>query len=226
MLRSIRARLDTRSLPNLRFLTALCVGTFGIMRAGELTISDQGESFSKHLHVTRAGCRVGSAHAVIHLPSSKTDRAGKDADITLAHMPDNPLCPHCLLRQWLSASDAHASPDDHLFAIQGKPYLKREFSATLRQVIVDLQVDPQRYTPHSMRIGGATLLALSGCSATEIMQMGRWTSTTYALYIRYSASQRAALASKIATAAAIHQSPSGSLPPEHLESWGQQMLRT
>jgi hypothetical protein len=62
-----------------------------------------------------------------HRPSSKTDRAGKKgADITLAHMPDNPLCPHCLLRQWLTASEAHASPDDHLFAIQSKPYLAYE----------------------------------------------------------------------------------------------------
>jgi hypothetical protein len=225
ILNRIRSNVDLTALPDLRFFTALCVGTFGIMRAGELTISEHGEPFNKHLHVTRGGCHISNNYAVINLPSSKTDRDGKGAKITLAHMPEHPLCPHCLLDQWLYTTAARSSPDDHLFAIKGKPYAKSQFATILRQQIVKIGLNPQHYTPHSMRIGGATLLAISGCSADQIMQLGRWTSACYAIYIQFTPLQRAELAARVAAAATL-PAPAAPLPPEHASTWGQQMIAT
>lgn len=225
MLQASLTLLEPKSPTDLRLLTSLTVGLFGMMRAGEFTISEHGEPFNRHLHATRENCTTGSTVATILLPASKTDRHGKGTTITLAHVPGSPLCPHCLLHQWLLSTSSTSAPHDHLFALHGKPYMKKAFTAEFRSLIKRLSKDTAHYTPHSLRIGGATLAALAGLPAAAIMDLGRWTTDCYQRYVKLDVNERARLARKLADASLRYKIDHSGLAEEHLATWGSQIIR-
>ena len=225
MLQSSLTLLDLESITDLRLLTCLAVGLFGLMRAGEFSISEHGEPFNVHLHVTRANCIVGSSVATIYLPASKTDRYGKGTTITLARVPGSKTCPHCLLQLWLHNTSHTSNPQDHLFALHGKPYMKKAFASEFRALVKNLHKDPAHYTPHSLRIGGATLAALAGLSAAVIMDLGRWSSDCYLRYIKLDANKRAELARTLAEVSLRCKIDHSALAEEHLATWGSQIIR-
>ena len=55
------------------------------------------------------------------------------------------------------------SGTDHLFAIKDVPVLTGDHLAKIiRVTVIAAGMDPARYTPHSLRYGGATMLAAAG----------------------------------------------------------------
>jgi hypothetical protein len=57
-------------------------------------------------------------------------------------------------------------------------------AATLLQYPTTRSIRIDRINTHSLRIGGANALALSGYSDTQIQKMGRWKGATFKEYIR------------------------------------------
>ena len=64
---------------------------------------------------------------------------------------------------------------------------------------------------HSLRIGGATQMALSGYSAAQIQAAGRWSSDCYLVYIRLGDAFFRSLASALSASADSSLSPFGPL---------------
>ena len=58
----------------------------------------------------------------------------------------------------------------------------------VRKVANSLSLDPVRYTSHSFRVGGASVLATGGTPDYIIMKMGHWKSLAFLDYIRESTS--------------------------------------
>jgi hypothetical protein len=58
------------------------------------------------------------------------------------------------------------------------------YNQRLRGVAIKHGLDPDRVHSHSVRIGGATLLAAAGVPDYVIMAMGGWASAVYLQYIR------------------------------------------
>jgi hypothetical protein len=54
----------------------------------------------------------------------------------------------------------------------------------VKKVAVEMGQDPERYSSHSLRIGGATAMSLAGISDHIIMIYGRWKSLAFLLYAR------------------------------------------
>ena len=59
-----------------------------------------------------------------------------------------------------------------------------EYNRRLRKVAIKHGLDPNRVHSHSIRIGGATVLAAAGIPDYVIMTMGGWASAVYLQYIR------------------------------------------
>ena len=178
----------------------ILVGLYGIMRAGELTISSD-TTFNPHTHVTRGHVKIHAGHATLFLPASKTDRLGHGTHVHIPHIAEADQCPHCMLRLWLQ-STASEGPDSQLFSINGTPYPKADFikemQCTLRAIDVPEVV---AYTGHSLRLGGATFAKAAGLTDDQIQVLGRWSSDCYQRYIIYSTDQLVEYAQQLADAA-------------------------
>ena len=65
----------------------------------------------------------------------------------------------------------------------GSPVSSYQFNKVFQQLVQDTFLDPRKYTPHSLRIGGATHAHQLNMSHSKIKEMGRWnsilTSVTY-----------------------------------------------
>ena len=48
-----------------------------------------------------------------------------------------------------------------------------------------MDLDPNRYSTHSLRIGGASALAAAGHPDWFIKKMGRWKSLAFLMYIQF-----------------------------------------
>ena len=59
-----------------------------------------------------------------------------------------------------------------------------KLAATMLDYPSNKGIPIKRINTHSLRSGGANVLALSGYSDTEIQKMGRWRSATFKEYIR------------------------------------------
>lgn len=54
----------------------------------------------------------------------------------------------------------------------------------IKQIVESMGENPDEFSTHSCRIGGATALFTAGASETVIRTMGRWSSDIYRLYVR------------------------------------------
>ena len=68
------------------------------------------------------------------------------------------------------------------------PMSKSWFTFHLGQIIQRCSLPPDHYSGHSFRIGAATIAATQGLSTASLQQMGRWSSSAYASYVRPDAS--------------------------------------
>ena len=77
--------------------------------------------------------------------------------------------------------------DRPLFMFKNGTMLTRKLLVSfIRSHVAVLGINPDEYTSHSLRIGGATSAAAAGMADHEIKLLGRWSSDTYQRYIRCS----------------------------------------
>ena len=66
----------------------------------------------------------------------------------------------------------------------GKQFCTGEITSAVRALCMAAGLDPSLYSSHSLRIGGATDLAMSGGTEVECRMAGRWHSDVWAIYAR------------------------------------------
>ena len=66
----------------------------------------------------------------------------------------------------------------------GQPLTHRTLSAGIKAVCSRLGLDPQSFTPHSLRAGSATDTATANLPDTVIQRLGCWRSQAYSTYVR------------------------------------------
>lgn len=95
-----------------------------------------------------------------------------------------PHCPVAILRAYLHLRGNHTGP---LFCQRnGSPLNQSTFKCLFKRSLAALNLDPKLFLPHSFRIGAATHAARSGLAAAEIQHLGRWNSSAFMRYIRFS----------------------------------------
>ena len=100
----------------------------------------------------------------------------------------HPMCPKESLLRVVRLSPG--KPGDHLFAYKSEAGLsliiQSEFVQFLRRKLKKSGFDPDLYSGHSMRRGGASWAFSSGVSPELIKSHGDWKSDAYLLYLHFS----------------------------------------
>jgi hypothetical protein len=139
---------------------------------------------------------IGGHHWLV---SSKTDFELEGVDVRL-YANDSRVCPYTWLRRaWDSAP--LTSPSDPLFQQRsGIPVSYSFMLGWMKNSLVRIGIPASAVGLHSLRIGGATSLAMLGIPAHIIKILGRWESYCYQLYTRASDDELRRTMSVMATA--------------------------
>jgi hypothetical protein len=160
------------------FFTIACVGVFGLLRGGELTA--KGPSYPT---LTRSQITWYEDYFTIFLPESKTDVDRNGVLITIYKVTGS-LCPYTRLwKLWNEAPSKH--PHAPVFQDQfGRAITYTAMLQWLKSFLPRIGIPFDQVGVHSLRIGGATTLALLGVPAHIIKVLGRWVSLSYQVYTR------------------------------------------
>ena len=72
----------------------------------------------------------------------------------------------------------------HWNTLAGRQFSTSDITSAVRSLCVAAGLDPLLYSSHSLRIGGATDLAMPGGTEVECRMAGRWHSDVWAIYAR------------------------------------------
>ncbi len=109
-------------------------------------------------------------------------------------------CAVCLLWTYLVGRFGCGTwdPSALLFVNQSGAVLTRyQFNQAIKLLASRLGLDPSQYTSHSVRSGVATQASLAGCSETEIMALGGWSSSAFLGYLRESLDHQVGLSARL-----------------------------
>lgn len=178
-------------------LAALTTGVYGLMRSGELAIKTRHDQMEPENLLTRSSVTWEERKFTIHLAVSKTDPFREGTDITI-YANGSSTCPYAALRR-LWENVPLTFPLAPLFQHEnGKPLRYHELNAAIKNLAAATGLDPSSFSGHSMRIGGATSLAMRGYSQNVIQALGRWKSLSVQLYTRLTGGMREQVANALA----------------------------
>lgn len=213
----ILARLLTLAPPSTNLGRALraasALGFFGLMRAGEIAGKGTNSPILLRQHVT---WKQDQLHLL--LPHSKTDRLHQGVTLKI-FKSSSAICPYDLLRAaWVSAP--RQAPTDPLLQVDllGTPLSYRTLLNFMKQAVSTMGLDPAVFGTHSLRIGGATQLAMCNFSTSQIQEVGRWTSDCYRRYLRFDDSFFRQVSHALGSSASATASPFGPLTPHQASS--------
>jgi hypothetical protein len=158
----------------------LYMGHDGLLRAGELLSG---------LKVSDLVWSLDHAQFTIVLDRSKANRSGDGESVTICDYDGRSAVK--LMTQWFGVMELWDKPERHLFpSRKGKAWLWDRTLSTdwLREVIKKrvsfIGLDPESFSGHSLRAGGATDLFVARVPYFLIKKMGRWKSDAAMLYYR------------------------------------------
>jgi hypothetical protein len=123
------------------------------------------------------------------VPSAKNDAYGTgyrfSFDSTDTSQPDIAFC--IVTDMYDLARETQPTLSDPFFSSKGTIQLDYDtMHQFIRRSAKNQGLDPTKYSPHSLRIGGATALAAQQVPDSTIQTLGRWKSLAFLQYIRVS----------------------------------------
>jgi hypothetical protein len=154
-----------------------------VLRMQQLTVFDRGDTAYSMQQLRSSDLpRSTLRYASLHLDASKTDPFRTGVDIIIA-------APHALsaLRNYAALCSATGVlPSAPLFHFDdGPPVTRRWLMKRVDRLLRSIQHDPQAYSSHSFRKGGAVSLQQQGVEDSIIRRTGRWRSDAFNLYVRH-----------------------------------------
>lgn len=189
--------LDAEDYSACLVLAALSVGVYGLMRSGELAVKSRTDKMEPENLLTRSAITWENNKFTVHLAVSKTDPFRQGTDITI-YSNDSATCPYRALRKVWNRAPIQL-PSAPLFQhLDGTALHYSQLNVAIKNLAATLGLNPRSFTGHSMRIGGATSLAMRGYSQNVIQALGRWQSLSVQLYTRLVGGMRQQVAAALA----------------------------
>lgn len=178
-LRRILAECPPSIHDNLVFVAMNFIGFHGLHRLGELAQPDAVALRSSRKMIRRSSVRFWERAFSYILPGHKADKFFEGNTVVIERRSDD-LDAYGPVQRYLASRDA-------LFPFAPALFLKQDgsiptrgwFLARLHAIFQDDELGGQ-----SLRSGGATFMASSGCAESHIQATGRWASATWKIYIR------------------------------------------
>ena len=126
----------------------------------------------------------GAKAMLISIRVSKTNQRGPATTIRIPGLCNNDLCPVKAMQNFLRLRPSGSQHQYLLCHSNSSPLTRSQFSGVLVKSVRALGLPTHIYTPHSFRIGRASVLAAEGVSHDDIKTLGRWKSSVYERYIR------------------------------------------
>lgn len=159
------------------YKSLISLSYYACLRAGEAVISN---SQTHTLHIDNV--TIDSKNSINLKFRSYKHCISPTTKFIIHSLPDNITCPVKNLSNYLELRSDSLGP---LFIFNDcTPVTRLHYSELIKNVTHFIGLNPSRYNTHSVRIGRATDLALSGVSHEIIKQTGRWSSSAYINYIR------------------------------------------
>ena len=146
--------------------------------------SDRGYDAEWHLSFAdvRADTQKIPEFLQVTIKASKTDPFRKGVTIFLGRTQDE-LCPVAATLQYMVRRGSGPGP---LFMFSEGRYLTRDrFVSAVRSGLTMAGINASLYAGHSFWIGAATTAAQRGIQDSLIKTLGRWESSAYTIYTRY-----------------------------------------
>lgn len=145
---------------------------------GELRASDAANLLAKNASIQ---VYQGEEVLILRLVRSKTDQAAEGAKVVIASLPVG-FCPVKAYKAYIQVRDQDCIT---LFHQAKKPEALKptSFSTIVKNLIEKAGIDPQGFSSHSGRRGGATAAFNAGVNREDIKRHGRWKSDAVDEYI-------------------------------------------
>jgi len=170
-LRRILSKLDMRQQEDQCFWCMLTTGFYGLLRLGELT-----KHIDPRRHLRPNDVKLHEEGFYLKLAASKTDQNFVGTTIFIKRTGDL-TCPAAAMHFWLSNRSKN---QEFLFYTRNGIATRSWFIKQLHRVTER----SRQLSGHSMRRGGASWAAAIGYTHDQIMQMGRWSSNAFRVYLR------------------------------------------
>ena len=163
------------------FKAMFLVAFFGLLRVSEIAVTTSSPEHAllrQNVKVQLLGSKP--QFIVLHLTSYKHSN-GNVATVPLQCNALKSMCPVKSLYKIYNWSTAQG-PIFRYACL--RPITATCFRTMLRKCVVSCNLDPFRYTAHSLRIGGATFAHSTNVSNEQLKRLGRWKSSAFQKYIR------------------------------------------
>ena len=157
-------------------------------------------SVEKSKVLCRKDIKVYSDYLVVYFKWTKTIQLGnRILKIPLVAIPDSIFCPVRAYDRMCKLNPI--SIDSPAFSVCSKrssvPITYNQLQNKLKQLIRELGINPNLFSSHSFRRGGATLASKSGVPPNLIQLMGDWKSDAYKQYVVHELSEKIKVAKHV-----------------------------
>ncbi len=174
--------LDTQGTRGLVLKTALTIGFFAFLRGSNLCPQDAG-SFDCTRHFTRSDVQVTKEGLVVKLKWAKNMQSAlQQTAIPIPRVKQSHMDPTLAFVRMCNA--VQTSNNQPLFMLDAHTMLKLDdLRCAFKLLCVEVGLDPDKYSVHSLRRGGATEAYAGGASALDIKRHGAWSSDCFLNYV-------------------------------------------
>jgi hypothetical protein len=173
---------------------ALRVGIWFLLRKSEFLPSSRGSGLKRKciiffdisgFQIAYPNLRHGQANSVkIMIDFSKCDQLGIGRNLLHVRRPLAPKCIFADLESWmiLTRDELQAGESDYLFKVQEKSLITSDHVTVIMKRTAEFcKLESHKISAHSLRYGGATMLAAAGLPQYIIAYFGGWTEDSESL---------------------------------------------
>lgn len=175
ILRAITAKADLSNTQEAQYITMAFLAHDGLLRACEL------------LQLRLADVTWERGRIRLRVRDSKANKLSGRPEHVYIYPSEWRLCGYSALKAyWRRMQGQHGCRTDFLFpsASPSAPMPKKAWIDYIHRKLATAGINPQAYSGHSFRSGGATDLWDGQCRPRVIQLFGRWLSDAFWLYVR------------------------------------------
>ena len=188
------------SLPLQAVFWAISLVAFFTMARKSNLVPLSPHTFDDKKQLCRKDILIDDDCILVRIKWSKTNQfASRTLYIPLLAMPDSVLCPVAAYKNMISLIPGGGEKPAFMILRNRRPepFLYKHFQSMIKSSIQKIGLQPQSYSSHSYRRGGATTAFRANVPPELIQLQGDWASDAYKKYLHYDLKDRAVVSNNM-----------------------------